>query len=57
MAMDFTRITSVAIPVNGQPKKVSKITDSHGRVIWQAVRDLQELELSNQKGGKLKDSY
>lgn len=57
MAIDFARITSVEIPVNGQQKKVTKIADSQGRVIWQAVRDLQELVLSNRKGGGLKDSY
>ena len=57
MAFDFSKATKVMIPVNGQQKEAVKITDSQGRVIWQAVRDLQKLELSNQKGGRLKDSY
>lgn len=57
MAMDFSNITKVMMPVNGQQKEVVKITDSQGRVIWQAVRKLQELVLSNQKGGRPADSY
>ena len=57
MAFDFSKATKVMIPVNGQQKEAVKITDSQGRVFWQAVRKLQELVLSNQKGGKPKDSY